>query len=281
MDKPDLDLTVSPFPCDRRDFPNGRFYHRVLDEPPEDEKEWLWFPSVTTIKDAVLSKGLHFRKWLVSLPSWTEYIKILDESGNLGTTLHNIFMKMIWGKRIDLSDPFYDEETDSHIDISGNEYAKRLMCFDRFWNDYSPIPIATEIMLFNPTLQDDIYETPFAGQPDLICLIEGKNGGQERWLIDWKTGKNLYPDFALQLTGYKLLWDAIFPNEPIERMGVIHLKDSWIKEPSGKIHEYKFSPDAWFGILQLWNWLGNGTPKFPAEYPKVFDLYEEIEEENE
>ncbi len=281
----ELKLLESPFSCNRKDFPNGRWYHQVLKKMPENEHDWIWFPSTTNLIERVLDKGIGFKMWLAGQPNMDSANNICGDAARRGEIIHYLCMQMVLGRRVDLKDRHYDAELDEHIDVSGNDYSKRMMCFNRFWEEYKPIPLATEMMLFNPTINDEQkFETPWAGQMDLVCLIENKDGKQERWLIDWKTGKGLYDDFELQLTSYKILWDSLCPEQPIHRIGVSHLKDTRIKEPSYKIHEYRFSPKAWYAVVDVWNWRfgKNGDmaqPIFPKEYPLIFDLYEDIEED--
>ena len=57
-------------------------------------------------------------------------------------------------------------------------------------------------------------------------------------MCDNKTGKP-YHTHGLQLSAYKLLWDSLFPDMPIDEMWGLYLSDSWIKK-SYTIKKYKF-----------------------------------------
>jgi hypothetical protein len=75
--------------------------------------------------------------------------------------------------------------------------------FLRFIDEYQPEPILTEVKVFNLT-----YD--YAGTLDAIVTIdfdEGDEqfpeGGKRNILLDYKTGKGVYPETALQLAAYR------------------------------------------------------------------------------
>jgi hypothetical protein len=65
-----------------------------------------------------------------------------------------------------------------------------LQSFRHFLDDFQPGILASEATVYNPT-------ESYAGTLDAILEIGGK-----RILCDWKTGKDIYPDVALQLAAY-------------------------------------------------------------------------------
>lgn len=293
------DMFSAPFSSEKRDFSNGRFYRQIRED--QEPNEGPWFPSVTTVINQTLSKGPFFNKWLCGLLNYEEYQKILDETSLLGEIVHKFCMDLVRGRSLDLKRPFLSEVNDkdkllstslfnfNSIDVSGAEYSKRLEDFEAFWEEFEPIPLAVEIPLLNPTMHDTIthfhedgssvipvelyHVYPFAGQPDLICKIK-----DETWLIDWKTGSSLWDSHELQVTAYKILWDSLFPDYQIERLGLLHLKDS-CKTPKGRLKEVKFAPKTWNAILDLWDWRSNCQPSFEEERKLEFNLYPEEEDE--
>ena len=83
-------------------------------------------------------------------------------------------------------------------------------------------PIASELELVHP-------QWNYIGHPDRVGLCHGL-----RTLIDWKytAGFDKYY-IRFQLAGYRLLWDATHPAEPIEKSLGIHLK----KDGTPAVHD--------------------------------------------
>lgn len=99
----------------------------------------------------------------------------------------------------------------------------------------------------------------YGGTYDLLMMIDG-----ELWLIDIKTGKGLYPEFALQLAAYRWADYIILPGDPttydmphIDRTGVLHLRPD--QYPQGyRLWEYPTSYETdyipFLGLLEAYNW---------------------------
>jgi len=100
----------------------------------------------------------------------------------------------------------------------------------------------------------------YAGTYDLLMMIDS-----ELWLIDIKTGKNLYPEFALQLAAYRWADSIILPGNPVaydmpdvERTGVLHLRPDSYPETGYRLWEYPttYKEDylTFLGLLEAFNW---------------------------
>ena len=85
----------------------------------------------------------------------------------------------------------------------------------------------------------------YAGRFDLVCEINGKI-----WLIDFKTGKDIYPESSLQLVAYKTA---------IEEQGIMHVDKTGVvlateegeymfKETKGKIEDF-------LNVMEVWKWI--------------------------
>jgi hypothetical protein len=119
----------------------------------------------------------------------------------------------------------------------------------------------------------------YAGTYDLLMMIpsectcdpavtkvckDAEHGKQQLWLIDIKTGKGLYPEFALQLAAYRWADYIILPNNPqtydmpnVERTGILHLRPelypmgySLIDVPTTYTDDYI----PFLGILEAYKW---------------------------
>lgn len=107
-----------------------------------------------------------------------------------------------------------------------DEIAPYLENAVKFLTDFEVVVEMTEASVYNRTQK-------YAGTLDMIATI-----GEERWLIDFKTGSGVYPEAALQMAAYA---HAEFIGKPdrtehemptIDRAAIVHL------QPDG----YKFIP---------------------------------------
>jgi hypothetical protein len=129
------------------------------------------------------------------------------------------------------------------------------------------------------------------GQLDRVMELNGS-----RWLIDIKTGENLYDEYELQLIAYKLMWEEQFPQYPIDKIGVLHLNAKTRTDGRGdaiqgrgwKLDEitedFKYLEKVWFNTLELWRWKNkNWKPSFmvlPDHFCKK-EIYEIRDERRE
>lgn len=95
----------------------------------------------------------------------------------------------------------------------------------------------TEVKLCSPTLM-------LAGTADLITEVEG-----ELTIIDWKTGKGIYPEAVLQMGAYSLMYEEEFGKE-VKRVGVVNCS---IKAPFKTYFtdEVKRAKDIYLLLLNL------------------------------
>lgn len=170
-----------------KDSDLGRYY------PWKDEK----YVSVTTIiKEGIPKPGLNkwFMKMLAELAAknrkelalmnqmtakeWLLEQRLSggDEAALLGTRVHSLFEKEVEGKEV--RPPTKAEQP--YIDA-----------FHQFRADHSPEFIETESTVFNRTYG-------YAGTMDAVVRIGGKC-----YVVDYKTGKKVWPEAALQLAAYK------------------------------------------------------------------------------
>lgn len=91
------------------------------------------------------------------------------------------------------------DESSLHPDIMPGFEAYR-----RFLKDSGHEPIASEVELVHPTWQ-------YVGHPDRIGWLN-----QRRVILDFKYTESFqFWPTAYQLAGYRLLWNAIHPTEPV------------------------------------------------------------------
>lgn len=113
----------------------------------------------------------------------------------------------------------------------------------------------------------------YAGTYDLIMQIEDPGFGShqpELWLIDIKTsGKGPYPEWGLQLAGYRWADSIILPGNPapypmppVQRTGVLHLRPDLYPDTGWRLIEYPTTYEddyiAFLAALELYTWKGKG-----------------------
>lgn len=98
----------------------------------------------------------------------------------------------------------------------------------------------------------------YAGTYDLIVSLQ-----DELWMIDIKTSKGYYPEYALQLAAYGYADYIILEKDPtsypmpsIQRYGVLHLRPDKYTE-GWKLIEYPVTDQdyiTFLGALEVWKW---------------------------
>jgi hypothetical protein len=113
-------------------------------------------------------------------------------------------------------------------------------CFGNFveWrNRHSFKPIETEISLVSEQYQ-------YGGTIDCIAQIDGKLS-----IADWKTGKDIYEDYIIQIVSYGYLWNETFPDYPLT--GGYHLIRTGKEIAMFQHSWYGEFPNAWEVFLKL------------------------------
>lgn len=227
--------------------PDGRMYQWGADR----------FVSVTTILSALGKPWLG--AWAAKMAAeyaydnrnvWTELPKIeatkliksapwdtRDKAGNLGTAVHDAIEAHI------LSEPL-PEYSDT--------VAPRMSHFEQFLIEYEPHFFASEAVVFSK-------QHRYAGTLDAIAEIGG-----ETLLIDVKTSKSVYPEFALQLAAYKYgQWlglpngDAA-PMPEIDGAAVLHITPKGYRLIRVRCDEEVFRHFLY--VAQCWRWMKEVAP---------------------
>ena len=243
----------------------GRTYFR-----DEDEKKKYIYSSTTIIN--VIDKGIGFRNWLKLYGA--ETTEIMQKAALKGTMIHVCCSIISTQGFLNTTLKIMDKGRDYEInqDIYNN-----IIAFKKFYNDYKPVIMAIELMLYDPDI-------PFAGTCDYIAFMKDKKTGEPQLcLIDIKSGKEYKTQHTLQLTSYKILFDKIFGEEfgYIDKIYCLYLRDT----KGYTLKEYPYSPDEWYSTVHLFHFMNsnarNKMPKIKEEFqiPETINLKEEIENE--
>lgn len=109
----------------------------------------------------------------------------MNDAAEKGTSIHGIAEKLLRGEQIDFIQP-------------GTEHACQSVA--ELITALRPKPVAIEATVWS-------HKYKYAGTLDLLATID-----DELWLIDWKSSKGVYPDFALQLAAYAMADEIIYPD---------------------------------------------------------------------
>ncbi len=125
-----------------------------------------------------------------------------DKAADVGTTVHKAVEALVAG----------------HEPLVSEEEVPFLVQFAKFVEAFKPEILVSEGTIFN-------RQYNYAGTLDLICRIDGLN-----WLIDTKSGKGVYPEYAMQVAAYargEFIGHQDGMEEPlpiIDKGAVLHLR---------------------------------------------------------
>jgi hypothetical protein len=80
-------------------------------------------------------------------------------------------------------------------------------------------------------LERRIYSRRHRYSGTLDCLAIDPNNSQELVLLDWKTGKHVYPEFRLQTAAYVLAWEEEHPDQLIQGRYIVRIAEDGSIEP--------------------------------------------------
>lgn len=146
-----------------------------------------------------------------------------DTAANLGTVVHGFLEAQILGEPT----PEFTDEQQPFIDA-----------FARFLDDWQPEFEASELTVGNPS-------QGYAGTLDAIARVPSL--GADLLMLDWKTGKGIYPEVGMQLAAYRrcpIGWtrpDGVEVDVPATSAAmVLHLRPEHM--PGGEPGGYAFVP---------------------------------------
>jgi hypothetical protein len=214
-------------------------------------EQLIYVPSVTWILDVGYPKGIGFYKWLAN-KGWDEAEALKAAAADKGSKIHSAIDFLLDGRTIKIDSRFKNNETGLDEELTAQEY-EAVMAFAAWFEKTKPIVLAREITVF---AHDDSY----AGTVDLVCKINN-----EEWVIDYKTGQNIWPSYELQVSAYKHALGGEF------RLGILQIGYQRNKD------KYKFTEvedkfELFLGARAIWaNEHANAQPP-QKDYPLEIKL---------
>jgi len=149
-------------------------------------KENIIIPGVTTVLNAVLAKPA-LLEWAYQCGlAGIDYRAARDQAGDIGTIAHGMIMSHLTGQAFDKTD--YSEK-----DIGQAENA-----LIKYW-DWEKEKTVKPVLVEMP-LVSELYQ--YGGTVDCLAEVNG-----DLILIDFKTGKGIYPEMFSQVAAYRQLLD--------------------------------------------------------------------------
>ncbi|MFE9335287.1 hypothetical protein [Streptomyces sp. NPDC007063] len=190
---------------------------------------------------------------------------------DIGSGAHIIFEQMIRGESPDYS-PVEDEY--------GRDIAARMPVFAAHFAEWLGLAQPT-LHSAEDTAWSDRYGYAGSYDADISVRVDAETGqlspdhGEPlRLLTDYKTGKDTYPEVAVQLTAYAYSDRLISPDgttrpTPVFDGGaVLHVKeDGWAFKPvriSGDLHAFFLQCKEFFHAARDWEGEGRGRNRVPG-----------------
>ena len=209
---------------------------------------------------------MQFWKWLAN-KGWSEAEKIKSEAGDKGSKVHYAVEDLL-NKNVVKMDSKYTNPTTGELEELTVEEYECLMSFVGWYKDTQPEVLAVEITGFC----EDLF---YAGTIDIIC--RGKTG---IWLIDLKTGQNIWPSYELQMGAYSHLdidYKALgITEEEWKNRKLAILQVGYRRNKK----RYKFTPvedklDVFMAAYKIWEEENKNIQPKQKDYPIELTLVKE------
>lgn len=151
------------------------------------------------------------------------------KAGDRGTDIHGIAESIMAGK-------------DPAPWLTDDDMKTQAAALTRFKQEWVAEILATETRVFHEQLR-------YAGTFDMVARL---NDGHI-WMLDWKSGKGIYPDYAIQQEAYlrathMVVGDAVAPSTlgvDVTRCGLVHVRDG-----QAVLHEITVDHDIMWAAFQ-------------------------------
>jgi hypothetical protein len=154
-----------------------------------------------------------------------------------------------------MDDKLPNSKTGEPEDLTLEEY-QAIISFSDWYKETNPRSIENDKVVFS--------ESPlYAGTVDYVCEING-----EKWLIDFKTSKEIWPSYELQLAAYK---HALPKEIAVDKMAILQV--GYGKNRKGfKFTEIPDQYELFLAARQIWLKECEGMKPFVKDYPTSISL---------
>jgi hypothetical protein len=216
-----------------------RWYSRPSKNPSTGLPEYEFVPSCTWIASHY-PKGLAFYKWLAE-HGWDESEALKQAAADRGSKIHLAIADLVAGKTILPDSQYLGSE------LTVDEYSA-VITFRDWFESVRPEVLGSEYIVWND-------EHGYAGTVDLKLMIKG-----QVWIVDVKTGQNVWPEYELQLSSYR------HADTQCQRTGIIQV--GYRRAKSGvKFTEIDDKFNLFLAAKEIWKNETAGQHPLQREYP--------------
>ena len=204
---------------------------------------------------------------------------LLDSLHEYPNHLHQAIVDLIDGKVVDMHSEYMRETDDGSLvpeQLTLEEY-EALMAFGAWFEATQPKVLDREFVLFNE-------EPQYAGTGDLLAEIKG-----ERYLIDFKTGQDIWPEHELQVSAYaNAIADMTMTTTDVDEKEKVITVETDVQKPKTAILQvgyrrnkrgWKFTEiadkyDLFLASYRIWQEENGNVKPFVKDYPVSLKLGE-------
>lgn len=165
-----------------------RWYLKSVEDEKTSIPQYKAVPSVTWIAGKY-PKGIGFYKWLAE-KSWDEAEALKQAAGGKGSKIHSAVADILAGYEVRIDSQYLNTNTNQMEELTLEE-CEAILSFKRWFDENKPESIVWEYTVFSD-------KHNYAGTIDYICKI-----GEEYWIVDFKTGQYVWPEYELQISAYR------------------------------------------------------------------------------
>jgi hypothetical protein len=165
-----------------------RWYARPTFDASTGLPRYEFVPSVTWIT-GFYPKGVAFYKWLAGT-GWDEAEAIKSAAGDKGSKVHHAIGDLLDGRTVGMDDLYVTPTTGLPEPLTLEEY-DCLMGFAGWHAETRPETVAREEQIWNE-------ECGYAGTLDYRYRLGGAP-----WIVDFKSGQNVWPEHEIQVSAYR------------------------------------------------------------------------------
>ena len=232
-----------------------RWYVRSVTGDITGLPQYLYVPSVTWIC-GFYPKGIEFYKWLAN-KGWDESQAIKNAAGDKGSKVHYAITDLLAGKEVKMDAKYKNPSTEQDEELSLEEW-ECLVSFANWFEKTKPEIIVNETVVWND-------EYGYAGTIDFVCKI-----GEEYYIVDFKTGQNVWPEYELQVSAYKHAHydksEVQLPEDVDYKLAILQI--GYKRNKAGwKFTEVEDKFDLFLAARQIWQHENPTTKPQQKDYP--------------
>ena len=241
-----------------------RWYVRESTNSETGLPEMRFVPSVTWIA-GFYPKGIGFYKWLAD-KGWDEAEAIKSAAGDKGSKVHQTIVDLLdeinpqikeeEKKRIKIDSQYLNPTTGQMEELTLGEW-ECIISFVQWFKESKPEVIHREIVIWNE-------DYGYAGTIDFVAKINN-----QLWIIDFKTGQNIWAEHELQISAYK----HAYPTEEPVKLGLLQLGYQRNKN-AYKFTEIEDKFNLFLATRSIWENATAGNKPLQKDFPLMLSLAE-------